>query len=190
MQQDNKTIYETIGNITKMKATLKRIIELRDGAFKAFITKAHICPSLKELLELRNKFWVPLYNWNSSDNPRYFYLDLQDWNTITEAFNQVHGAFISRREFVSILEPSRESVEKYIEELKEALSSEEAYLAKRYDKFVAEQKDDYLTIAATKHKNYSWLVISPYFLVLYLHFFSQKSRINKHMLKPLSQSFL
>lgn len=152
MQQDNKTILENVGSIVKLKEELQRIIELRDGAFRVFITKALICPSLKELLNIRNDFWIPLYSYNSSDKPHYSYLELQDWNTINDAFTQVHSAFINRREFVSILEPSRKGIEKYIEELQEALSKEEAYLAERYDKFVSEQKDDYFTIAATKHK--------------------------------------
>ena len=152
MPKDIKTIFETVGNITKLKADLKRITELRDGAFRVFDTESIVCPSLEELLKIRDKFWVPLYNWNSSGNICYSFLELQKWNTINFAFEQVHNAIINRNEFVSTLEPSRESIEKYVEELTRALSKEEAYLAERYDKFVAEEEDDYFTIAAAKHK--------------------------------------
>jgi len=152
MPKDNKTIFETVNNIIKLKADLKRISELRDGAFKALDLESYVYPSLEELLKIRDKFWIPLYDWNSSGNICYSFLELQEWNTINLAFEQVHNAIINRNEFVSILEPSRESVEKYIEELQGALSKEEAYLAKRYDKFVAEEEDDSFTIEATKHK--------------------------------------
>ncbi len=121
-----QNIIETLDKISIIKKELDGITALRNEAFKVF-EDFHTCTlPIPKMLEIRDTYWKPLYNWNFL-NTYSGYIELQSWSKIHSTFDLLYSGKINRSDFSFALTSSRLGVERYIQSLKALLSAEQEY---------------------------------------------------------------
>ncbi len=138
--REEQTILETLNRISIQKKELAEIIALKNEAFKVFEDCNTCTPSLPKMLEIRDKYWKKLYNWNFL-NTYSGYIDLQSWEKINSAFDLLFCGRISRTDFAFNLSKSRLSIERYIQNLEDKLTAEKTYFYVRYYEFEKANKN-------------------------------------------------